>query len=101
MRPANSGPLSTRIVFGLPRSATNLSRTSTTLKALNVALGTVASPSREQQSTMVRSGNGRQSNRAADMKAIGGRAEESVDIDSHVLDPRRRDEFEAEDGPGE
>ncbi len=69
-RPANSGPLSTRMVFGLPRSTMRRSRTSTTLKALKVALGTVASPSREQQSTTVRSRKGRPSNSASDMKSI-------------------------------
>ena len=43
-RPANSGPLSTRMVFGLPRSATRRSRTSTTWKARKLALDTLRGP---------------------------------------------------------
>ena len=69
-RLANSGSLSTRRLFGLPRVRTSWSRTSTTCAALKFALGVAESPSHVWMSTRVSIRIERPSNSCSDMKSI-------------------------------
>lgn len=61
-------PLSTRRLFGRPRTRTSSSSNSTTWKALKFTLGTIKNASRVWQSTTVKIRNGRPSTSPSGMK---------------------------------